>query len=369
MPVTKITVALTGHESYDQIRILRPLRWPGMKEALWEAGVTVETLKMSEIGDSVLAGIDCFVFHGIASPGVMNMLKKMPCPFAVFEDDLMRPELIPEWNPNKTNAVQNQVLDYMLKEAVAIVCTTKPLADHFGYLDKCRVQGNLEDFQDIPRCDCGMWADGKRHIQRRWGRIVCDACAGVPSNRMKRAIFVGGNSHAGDLELLNDLQWSGKTVIWSSCLPTPRTAMYRDKMGNLVQKPDRADWGRIEPTFDYEKYQTYLANIAPSFGIGLAPLVACEFNRAKSILRFLEYTKCGWVTVASDVPPYSDIPNDVMLRVHKNTTWSELVESAKDYDNYGALSNRAWLWCRDNHSYQKQWRQWVDTWAWIASRV
>lgn len=47
--------------------------------------------------------------------------------------------------------------------------------------------------------------------------------------------------------------------------------------------------------------------------IGLAPLTDCEFNRAKSNLRLLEYGATKIATVASDVHPYRTLKNEVQL--------------------------------------------------------
>lgn len=49
-----------------------------------------------------------------------------------------------------------------------------------------------------------------------------------------------------------------------------------------------------------------------SFDIGIAPLVDNEFNRAKSGIKFLDYTAMGLATLTSDVPAYRDtIENEV----------------------------------------------------------
>lgn len=42
------------------------------------------------------------------------------------------------------------------------------------------------------------------------------------------------------------------------------------------------------------------------FDIGLAPLYDCDFNRAKSNIKFYEYAAVGTVTLASDVIPYKE---------------------------------------------------------------
>ena len=341
MPLTRITVALTGHDSYDHIRIKRPLAWKPMKQALWDAGVAVDVRPMGDLTMQGLAATDCLVLHGVPHPSTMNLLRKLPCRFAIFEDDLMTD--VPVWNPNQISEAQKACLAWCLENACAIVATTQPLADELGYPEKTWVQGNLEDFERPP--------------------------VGA-ADRMTRAIYVGGNSHAGDLELLNDLRWSGKTVIWSSCLPSSKIAMYRTPIGAMAYRPNDQAWGWVQPTGGYEQYSAWLRNIAPRFGIGLAPLVDCRFNASKSLLKPIEMAKCGWVPVVSDVPPYSGLPDEICVKVTPKgflSSWTNAVE-------YEACANAdkaasAWEWGRAEWSYQEKWRQWVDTYAYVARKL
>lgn len=342
MPLTRITVLQIQQQacSYDHIRILRPLRWRGMRDALWGAGISVDVMLPNNITMQALAATDCLVLHGVPHPGMMNLLRRLPCRFAIFEDDLMRD--VPPWNPNKISAAQSRCLDWCLEHACAIVATTQPLADALGYPNKTRTQGNLEDFDKPPE---------------------------GAADRMKRAMFVGGNSHAADLELLNDLDWWGETVIWSSCLPSAKIAMYRTPIGGMAYRPNDPKFGWIEPIADYETYCTCLRNIAPRFGIGLAPLVSHPFNRCKSLLRFIEASMLGWVSVVSCVQPYSDIPDDCCVKVGRarnNKGWGPWVRYAA---NHPEIARRAWEWARAEHSYQEKWTSWLDTYRYIAGKL
>lgn len=58
--------------------------------------------------------------------------------------------------------------------------------------------------------------------------------------------------------------------------------------------------------------------------IGLAPLIDSPFNRAKSEIKFLDYTAMGAVPVCSDLPPYRKIgrhEDNCMLVSNKKETW------------------------------------------------
>ena len=336
MSLTKILVALTGSHGYDNIRILRPLAWPGVKQALWDADVHVETKAMSEISQATLDNYHCLVMNGCPSPNVMNLLKKMPCPFALFEDDLMTRNDIPAWNPSVLSEASERALNHCLENACAIVATTQAIADWVGRGDFVRVQGNLEDFSFEPDF--------------------------FNSSRFANCLYVGGNSHAGDLELLNDFQCdSGRMLVWSSTLPSARVAMFRDVKGNFVLKPNKSNWGYVKTTTDYELYQTYLKNLAPHFGFGLAPLVDCSFNRAKSCLKAVEYSKFGLIPVLSDVGPYRDWPDECCIKI-RDGNWDNL-ECSSD------VPRRAFEYAKANYSYQEKWRSWVETYIWLASKV
>lgn len=60
----------------------------------------------------------------------------------------------------------------------------------------------------------------------------------------------------------------------------------------------------IHPWVDPTGHGFHLATIPAD--IGLCPLTDAEFNKAKSCIKWYEYSALGWATVASNVPPYSD---------------------------------------------------------------
>lgn len=340
MPLKRITVILTQVPGYDSIRVTRPLAWPGMKAALWEAGIAVDTMPQADVTLQALAGTDCVVFHGVAAPQIMNLLRRFPCRFAMFQDDLMKE--LPPWNPNVINAAQVRTLDYMLEECCAIVATTQPLAEALGYPEKTVVCGNLEDFDKLP-----------------------DKLPG----REKRALYAGGNSHAADLELLNGLEWDGETIILSSCLPSSKVAAHRNKFGVMSWRPNDKRWGHIDPTIDYERYQVWMNSLGMKCGIGLAPLVDCRFNQCKSILKVLEYARLGMFPMVSDVEPYSSLPDNICIKlpaINGGKSWSYALQCMSDQVNAG---ERAFDWGHAEHSYQLHWRRWVSAYSYIASKI
>jgi len=114
------------------------------------------------------------------------------------------------------------------------------------------------------------------------------------SNEKIRIGWIGGATHGGDLkivkEVLYDLlvEFKNLEVYIVTCPPPdwPKA----DRM-NLVNK-----WVAID------NYPQHLKNL--SFDIGISPLRDNYFNRAKSNLRYLEYSACRIPTVASNVEPF-----------------------------------------------------------------
>lgn len=113
--------------------------------------------------------------------------------------------------------------------------------------------------------------------------------------------WAGGSSHSEDLRILEtvipriveahkDVQF----VFVSSDFPD---FLKNQKRVKLVTK-----WARID------KYPQHLASM--DFDIGIAPLVDNKFNRAKSNLRWLEYSALGIPTVASNVGHFAETVRD-----------------------------------------------------------
>ena len=85
------------------------------------------------------------------------------------------------------------------------------------------------------------------------------------------------------------------------------------------------------------------------FDIGICPLIDCEFNHAKSCIKFYEYAATGTVTLASDVEPYK---SEVDYRA-KNTTkdWYDKLEKLiTDEEFRKKLQEKQTKWVTENRS-------------------
>jgi O-antigen biosynthesis protein len=115
-----------------------------------------------------------------------------------------------------------------------------------------------------------------------------------------RLLYVGTRTHAADLDLLR-----------------PVMAELPERLGRPVRlsvvggEPRRTDrhWYRSIPVeySDYPTFVPWIRRVASVHDIALAPLLDSPFNRAKSNLKWLEYTAMGLPGIFADLPPYSSV--------------------------------------------------------------
>lgn len=165
--------------------------------------------------------------------------------------------------------------------------------------------------------------------------------------RAPRAVH-GNAHHAADLELLGD--------VFADLATADGTPIRLEVIG--VTEDGDADWfRRIEvPDGHYPAFSRWLVAHRARWRAGVAPLRDEEFNRAKSDLKFLEYTALGLPAVVSDRPSYAvaerygavGVPDDV-------DAWRGAVRGAVER---GAPDERAERWVRDERTIGRD----GDTW-------
>jgi glycosyltransferase involved in cell wall biosynthesis len=108
--------------------------------------------------------------------------------------------------------------------------------------------------------------------------------------------YTGCSNHSGDLELIiepmNTLLEEFPNLEFIS-LPFPST--------DAIQSPRYRRWGQW---VGMSKFPQMVADM--EFDIGIAPLRDNELNRAKSNLRWLEYSALKIPTIASKIQPFKD---------------------------------------------------------------
>ncbi len=224
---------------------------------------------------------------------------------------------VPDWSPVKYDRLQLEEIDLIHSLADVIWASTETLAKKCG--DKSKVLPNLADFDDwFPKGE-----DSKRPIGHEVHRNEEDYEEAYRVQVKKLPINIlwsGSSTHRRDIEICSDAilhvadRYPGVKFHFYGYCPEPITAALYPN--NLVLH----EW---TPLAGYWKT---LRDIQPT--ISLAPLVDCEFNRAKSNIRWIEGTLAGAAVIASDCEAYKD----AYYKVDHSQSWhlsiAELVESS-----------------------------------------
>ncbi|WP_123681447.1 glycosyltransferase [Curtobacterium sp. PhB115] len=149
-----------------------------------------------------------------------------------------------------------------------------------------------------------------------------------------RVLYMGTLTHAADLELLRD--------VFTDLTTADGTPVRLEVIG--VTDDEAADWfRRIEvPDGHYPAFSRWLVAHRERWSAGVAPLRDEEFNRAKSDLKFLEYTALGLPAVVSDRPSYAVARSHGAVAVADDVdAWRDAVRAAVES---GAPDERAVRW-------------------------
>ncbi len=139
-----------------------------------------------------------------------------------------------------------------------------------------------------------------------------------------RVLYMGTLTHADDLALLHD--------VFTDLRTTDGTPIRLEVIG--VTEDDGADWyRRLEvPDGHYPAFSRWLVAHRQRWRAGVAPLRDEEFNRAKSDLKFLEYTALGIPAVVSDRPSYAAARQHGAVAVPDDTAaWRQAVRAAVEH--------------------------------------
>lgn len=287
---------------------------------LAEEGVNLVT-------DSVLAvdsGYDAYMFHRVPTmeflPVLIDLAARGKILIWDLDDNMFE---IPESNPNyamMTTAVRG-ALNIVLRMARHVTVSTEVLKNQLPFGEKTTILPNLIDPED--------W----------WGER--ELTAGLGSRR--RVLWAGSNTHLADLSIIAD--------------PILEISQYRDAefffYGQLPEEFENADSRKIRFTGStpLSHYPGMMDLIRPD--IGLAPLADNPFNRAKSNIKWLEYTMGGAVTIASQLPPYQDISETSIIKVSNDDFWmfsinetlrksSEELERIRRLARHEVLTRHSW---------------------------
>lgn len=239
----------------------------------WDRGLFKDSLPILENYVSWADIIICQYIGSVEGLSFVEACKDLkPCYMEV--DDLFGG--VPHTSRAYDDNMPGSDLDYwatrQLMVSTGVITTTQFLKNQYRkYNDNIHV---------IPNCiDFSVWdaTERKEHEKVRIG-------------------WAGGCTHEGDLKLVKDtlyfiLDKYKNVEVWINSGPAPSWP----KHDRLVLD---STWHTID------KYPAYLKGL--SFDIGIAPLLDINFNRAKSNLRYLEYSACQVPTIASNVEPFKN---------------------------------------------------------------
>jgi len=307
----KVLQVCSSHEAYDCIRIFDPFK--KVKEQLKNDNIIVETTPISAMNLQLATKYDISLWHGCMCLNVYSVLKQVN--FGLYVDDLMT-DLNPG-NPAHPSKAEIEGLKWCYKNADSLIVTTEYLKQKLSeYNNRIFVCPNLVDITE-------------KH------------------NDSKNVLYAYGNSHSYDLKLLVGMELNkDRNYYFFGKLPPSDLCVYtRSITDDITVKTNKPNvyWAEIQ--WNYEKYKVWMNNF--DYGVGLVPLQDNEFNKCKSILKFIEYTQHGAVSVVSNVGAYAAIPDNCCVKVKDN--WCEAIEYA--FKNREEIYKNALKFIVDKYTY------------------
>lgn len=190
-------------------------------------------------------------------------------------------------NPYQANSESEWVATEQIKLSDALICSTQFLADKL-----MQAFPNKATFVVPNSIDFDVWDNVKPHVdfdKKKEGQL--------------RIGYTGCSNHRGDLELVKEpLSAILKEFPHVQFIMTPQPEANRDDL--FMGWPDVPNIGIVSKWVLIDEYPHFLAGW--DLDIGIAPLLDNNFNRAKSNLRWLEYSALKVPTVASRVYPFKN---------------------------------------------------------------
>ncbi len=176
-----------------------------------------------------------------------------------------------------------------------------------------------------------------------------------PSDKI-RILFAGTPTHHDDLrvalkgllKILKEYRDTVELVLWGNELPE------LTELPNVVRGP--------QFTPNYIDYARQLQSLDIDFA--LVPLKETPFNKAKSHIKWLEYSACGIPAAYSDVAAYKEVIRDKqngLLVKNTNNAWYRalkwMMENAAQRQEMARTARREVF---EHHSLEGNWRFWAE---------
>ena len=213
----------------------------------------------------------------------------------------------PAFKYYKPGSKERYALGAFISLADGLVTSTAPLKDTYAHLNK--------SIDVLPNCnDLSDWGENQK---KNDGKI--------------RIGYAGSITHNADLELvweaIKEVLQKYPNVEFELLGAVPK------KDWNDIKKRFRSVKGKISfhlGTPSWEGYPELLASMG--WDIGIAPLIDDKFNRAKSHIKWMEYSSLKIPTVASKTYPYCEEIQGTKTIEHEKTGY--LCETKEDWVKY-----------------------------------
>ncbi|WP_437888717.1 glycosyltransferase [Phytobacter sp. V91] len=288
LPGRPLPVILANHVNWfgcGNHRVIQPFK-ALEEQLLCEGGLLHGVPGVMEVA---LQQPDIVLLELLTSPSVpyiMEQYRKVSDAKIVVEYDDYIPNL-PIKNQNRHNFPQHIIknLRRVIENADWIVVSTHPLAEAY------------RDFHPDIRV-----AQNRLSVSQ-WGHLWSER----DTSKKIRVGWAGGNSHAGDLEILRPIiKELEDQVQWVF----------------MGMKPEGVKC-EFHPGVPFELYPEKLASL--NLDLALVPLEINQFNECKSNLRLLEIGTCGVPIIATDIVPYRcDLP--VTLVDNRFKDWMKAIQ-------------------------------------------
>lgn len=199
-------------------------------------------------------------------------------------------------------------LDLCIRASDGVLVSTPILAEHIA---KRYPEKKIRTVPGVCFVPVPGWS--ARGIQARLARFKC----GLNTGGIQTLGYMGSVSHMRDLVTI--------TPQIAKLMRT-RPNLHFETLGLPVPSVLKAEFGERIRQFGFTStYSAFLRSLYEvHWDLGLAPLVQDDFNRAKTVTKFIEYTACGIPTLAEPVEPYSGIGQDQIALV-TNGDWVQAV--------------------------------------------
>jgi glycosyltransferase involved in cell wall biosynthesis len=171
---------------------------------------------------------------------------------------------------------------------------------------------------------------------RMWRRYDRNSEMSLRSNKRPRILYMGTATHDADFaEILPELRELHTEVDFELVL-----------VGALRGSVPEEEWlstALVPPGMGvYPRFARWLKSLGP-FDVGISPLEDTPFNRAKSDIKFLDYSALSIVSVLADLPPYrGEIVDRQLALLAAPDEWANVLASVlSDSASYADMRERA----------------------------